>query len=70
MISATTRVGEIRRAKNGLMMTIVAYRKFADIDIQFEDGYISTHRSYANFLTKFCKKSPTSIGGGMNCKLS
>lgn len=50
MISATTRVGEIRRAKNGLMMTIVAYRSSTDIDVQFEDGQTVTNRAYANFI--------------------
>lgn len=45
----TQRVGETNRAKNGLMMTIIAYRNFEDIDIQFEDGYLVFHRSYGNF---------------------
>lgn len=32
------------------MMTIVAYRSSADIDVQFEDGQTVTNRAYANFI--------------------
>lgn len=45
------RVGERRRAKNGLMMEIVAYRNANDIDIRFEDGTVVTGKSYKRFLT-------------------
>ena len=51
------RVGEQIRAKNGLMMTIIAYRNVRDIDIQFEDGVIVTHKAYYNF-TKGLIKHP------------
>lgn len=34
------RVGETRKAKNGLMMTIIKYRTWHDLDVQFEDGVV------------------------------
>ena len=43
------RVGEINTATNGQKMTIIAYRKSKDIDIQFEDGTILQHRQYQEF---------------------
>lgn len=42
-------IGETNRAKNGLMMTIIAYRKYDDLDIQFEDGIIVTNKQYGAF---------------------
>ena len=45
------RIGEISTAKNGMKMTIIAYRKNNDIDIQFEDGTIVRHKCYYNFLS-------------------
>ena len=33
-------IGKQKRAKNGQMMTIIAYRDFDDLSIQFEDGTI------------------------------
>lgn len=44
------RTGEQNKAKNGLMMTIIAYRHYHDIDVQFEDGFIVYHKSYNNFI--------------------
>lgn len=44
------RIGETRKAKNGLMMTIIAYRRCDDIDVMFEDGYIAYHRTYDMFV--------------------
>lgn len=44
------RVGETNRAKNGQMMTIVAYRRCDDIDVLFEDGYLAEHKQYSCFL--------------------
>ena len=43
------RVGESNIANNGQTMTIIEYRKYKDIDIQFEDGTIVKHKSYDNF---------------------
>lgn len=42
-------VGKIGIAKNGLKMTIIAYRGWDDIDIEFEDGIVVTNKSYQNF---------------------
>lgn len=44
------RVGEVKKANNGLMMRIIAYRSRRDIDIEFEDGVIVYHRSYDKFI--------------------
>lgn len=45
----TTRVGETSIANNGQKMTILEYRKSSDIKVQFEDGYISDHKTYRDF---------------------
>ncbi len=42
-------IGETSIARNGLKMTIIAYRKSTDLDVQFEDGVIRTHRTYHSF---------------------
>ena len=49
MGSFTDRTGEISYNNQGEKMTIIAYRKAIDIDIQFEDGIIIYNKSYANF---------------------
>lgn len=41
--------GETAIANNGMKMTIIAYRNFKDIDIQFEDNVIVTGKRYNNF---------------------
>ena len=43
------RVGEVNRAKNGMLMKIIAYRSSQDIDIQFEDGVIIENKDYRSF---------------------
>ena len=43
------RVGETSIAKNGLKMTIVAYRGCNDIDIKFEDDVIVSNKQYSCF---------------------
>ena len=43
------RVGKTSRAKNGQMMTIIAYRGARDIDIRFEDGTVVKNKSYDKF---------------------
>lgn len=43
------REGESRLMASGLMAKIIAYRKWNDIDILFEDGYIATGKSYSCF---------------------
>ena len=52
------RVGEKNRAKNGLMMEIIAYRSACDIDVEFEDGEKVYNRRYEPFK-KGCIKHPT-----------
>ena len=44
------RIGEVSKATNGQQIKIVAYRNYADVDIQFEDGTIVCHKSFSNFL--------------------
>lgn len=43
------RTGETKRAVNGMLMTIIEYRKSNDIDIQFEDGTIVRNRTISDF---------------------
>lgn len=43
-------IGEKQIAKNGMEMTLVAYRNAKDIDILFSDGTLARNRSYYSFL--------------------
>ena len=43
------RTGEVQRMNNGMIATIIEYRKYKDIDVQFEDGTIRYNRSYNDF---------------------
>ncbi|MBQ8193550.1 MAG: hypothetical protein IJZ46_05725 [Bacilli bacterium] len=43
------RLGEINTAKNGMKMTIIAYRDYMDIDVQFEDNIVVTNTRYDTF---------------------
>ena len=43
------RVGETNKMKNGMMATIIAYIECHNIDVQFEDGVIVTHKKYLDF---------------------
>lgn len=43
------RMGETKKANNGMSMTIIAYRKSNDIDVKFEDGTVVTNRNYQDF---------------------
>ena len=45
------RIGETKIASNGQKMTIIAYRNWYDIDIQFEDGTIVKNKCIDNFKT-------------------
>jgi hypothetical protein len=49
------RTGETSIANNGQLITIIKYRNSADLDIQFEDGAISEHRRYQEFITGIIK---------------
>ena len=44
-----SRLGEIRKMNNGMLVTIIAYRTSIDIDVQFEDGTIVYHKTYDSF---------------------
>ena len=44
------RLGQIGINNQGEKITIIAYRKSEDIDVQFEDGTIVENRTYGNFL--------------------
>ena len=44
-----TRIGDISVATNGMKMTVIEYRRYSDIDIQFEDGAIRKGVCYINF---------------------
>ncbi len=48
-IPKTDHTGKTNIAKNGMQMTVVAYRRYNDIDVQFKDGTIARHKSYGNF---------------------
>lgn len=50
-----SKVGEQAIAPNGLQMKIIAYRKYRDIDIEFENGVIVKHKSYNNFKSGYIK---------------
>lgn len=43
------RVGMEIKANNGQMMKIIKYRRHNDIDVQFEDGGIATHKRFSEF---------------------
>lgn len=49
------RVGETSTIKNGMVITIIAYRNFKDIDIRFEDGIIVKNQTYSNFKNGYIK---------------
>lgn len=60
--------GAVNTAKNGMKITIVAYRLWDDVDVLFEDGTLVTHKTYRNFMlgnirhpdpTKQAKKKAT-----------
>lgn len=42
-------IGESVIANNGLMCTIIEYRNYNDIDVEFEDGTCVEHRNYGSF---------------------
>ena len=43
------KVGETNINSQGEKMTIIAYRNYENIDIQFEDGTVVCHKTYGNF---------------------
>ena len=50
-LMADSRIGETVVAKNGQAMTIIAYRGAHDIDVRFEDGYVTCNKNYCAFKT-------------------
>ena len=46
-------------SKNGQKMKIIKIRKSNDIDVQFEDGTIVTHKTYQNFLSGYIRNPNT-----------
>ena len=44
------RIGETRRMNCGLEATIVGYRSYSDIDIEFEGGIRREHVQYGSFI--------------------
>jgi len=57
-VDSYTRIGECKKMKNGMKATIISYRHSKDIDIQFEDGAISTNKTYHCFKSG-CISHPT-----------
>lgn len=64
------RTGEVNKANNGLMMKIIACRRADDIDIEFEDGLIVYHKTYASFKKGSIRhpniKNPNLIEAGLH----
>ena len=70
------RVGQTVQNKDGELMTLIVYRGFNDIDIQFEDGIIVEHRSYNSFKDgkvdkpTYCRLGEESVAtNGMKIKI-
>ena len=57
-VDSYARLGECKKMNNGMKATIIAYRHSNDIDIQFEDGAISTNKTYSCFKSG-CIGHPT-----------
>ncbi len=49
-LNKTKRIGNSRIMNCGKRCTIIAYRNSGDIDVQFENGKIISHRTYEHFL--------------------
>lgn len=70
------RTGETRINNQGSNMKIIVYRNKRDIDVQFDNGYISEHRRYDDFKRGAIKnlKFPSVCGigyiGGQEYKVS
>nr|DAL23982.1 MAG TPA_asm: hypothetical protein [Caudoviricetes sp.] len=48
-MNTNNKIGEIVYNKKNEKMTIIAYRCYDDIDVQFEDGAVSYNKTYYNF---------------------
>lgn len=60
MNKKTHYIGQTRRMNCGLNATVIVYRGYNDIDVQFENGTIRKHKSIKSFEN--CKISPTQFG--------
>jgi hypothetical protein len=49
MANIIDRTGETKIMKNGINTTIISYRKWEDIDVKFDDGYIAYNKDYGAF---------------------
>lgn len=49
-VKAENRLFQKKKASNGQIMTIIAYRAYNDIDVQFDDNTIVTSQRYEKFL--------------------
>ena len=45
----TNRLGEIKRMNCGMNAKIIKYNKYEDIDVEFDDGYVSKNKTYESF---------------------
>ena len=45
-------VGEVKTMTNGMPATLIAYRSYNDVDVQFEDGTILTNKRYTDFVSR------------------
>ena len=46
-------IGNTNVMSNGQTATIVEYRNYRDIDVEFEDGYVAKHKLLASFVSGF-----------------
>ena len=51
-MSKSYRIGEKCVCTNEMIATIIAYRSYHDIDVQFDDGLVVEHISYARFFQR------------------
>ena len=67
MRKKANRIGETNINCQGLKMTIISYRGTHDIDVQFEDGYVSYNKDYRYFKNGTMKSYfvPTVLGVGI-----
>lgn len=67
MRKKANRIGETNINCQGLKMTIISYRGAHDIDVQFEDGYVSHNKDYRYFKNGTMKSYfvPTVLGVGI-----
>ena len=62
MRTSVNRVGEVSYKSNGDRMTIIAYRSYKDIDVQFDDGEIRRGVTYDHFKKGFISRSTKRLG--------